>query len=220
VSTRRRDCCLHSNGDVDRWHCSVTPAQRPDVPEPGTRARCTSVTSGHRSKDRRTFPKGEKDRRHIVTVTDCFTTWPQFYTINEESLTTSDDLVTGFTCRLGVPRGPHGHQGRNVKPRPMHEMPGVKHQGTYRPSSLSDGKAKLRHQTAEGRFWKTVSCIRSVGTRSYPSCCCHIQNQPAGTVLVAGPRLPCDLLFGAPTDDQSETGCVSDLLDRLHDIHR
>jgi hypothetical protein len=63
------------------------------------------------------FPLSDQGNRYLLIAMDCFTKWPEAYTIpNQEASTAAEALVTNF-CRFGVSRKIHSDQGRNFKSR-------------------------------------------------------------------------------------------------------
>jgi hypothetical protein len=80
-------------------------------------------------------------------------------------------------------------------------------------------------KTVEEHLWKVVASHQwDWDERLHLAYRASTQNTtdftPASLVLGQELRLPCDLLFGAPTDKEGPTtNHVADLVDHLHDIH-
>ena len=61
--------------------------------------------------------------KHIMVVSDYFTTWSEAYAIpNQEAVTVAKKLVEEFVLKLGLPRSTHSDQGQHFESTLFREM--------------------------------------------------------------------------------------------------
>jgi hypothetical protein len=162
---------------------------------------------------------------------DYLTMWPEAYAIpNQEASTVAGALVTIFFCRFGVLWELHSDQGRNFESRLLQEVSsclGVS-ETHHAPAPAVGQYDGALHQNGRGspmkggriapeRLGRKIAhhppSLQVIHSR-------HYRLAPASLIFVRDLGLPCDLLFGAPPDNERPTiDHAAYLVDHLHDIH-
>ena len=142
----------------------------------------------------------------------------------------ADTLVTHFFCRFGVPIELHSDQGRNFESRLMQGvLERLRVNKTRTPlHPPSHGMVERYVHTIKEHLRKVVSTHQRDWDERLPifllayRASTHETTRvtPANMVFGRELRLPCNLMFGAPPDqEQSRMDYTADLVERLHNIH-
>jgi hypothetical protein len=145
---------------------------------------------------------------------DYFMKWLEACTIpNQEASTVEETLVTNYYCRFIVPQELHSDQGRNFESCLIQEVLqclGVSKMCTTPLHPQSDGMVKCYIKTVEEnlrkvitshqRDWNTRLPIFLFAYKAYSHDTMGLTQ--ASIVFGRELRLSCDLLFGAPPDNE------------------
>jgi transposase InsO family protein len=157
------------------------------------------------------------------------TKWLEVYTIpNQEASTVAEALVAKFFWRFGIPQELHSDQGCNFAFHLLQEVLqclGVSKMCTTPLHPQSDGIVECYINRIEEHLWKVIMSHQRDWDERLPLFLLAYRTSthnttgltPASLVFGRELQLPCDLLFGVPSDkERPTTDYAADLVDHLH----
>lgn len=237
TKVRERFYWLHCREDVQDWcrKCTTCAA----VKGPQTRSRGSLRLYNVGAPWERIavdvagpFPVTDSGNKYFMVVMDYFTKWPEVFAIpNQEATTVASKLVEEVICRFGVPLEIHSDQGRNFESqvfKEVCEILGMHKTRTTAYHPQSDGMVERFNQTIERHLAKLVDTHQKDWDKRIPlfllsyRTAVHesTKTTPAYVNFGRELRLPVDLLTGGPPNEpQSVQDYVSDLRERMQDVH-
>ena len=179
------------------------------------------------------LPETEQQNKYLLIVADYFTKWTEAFPIRDQEATTvADIMVKEIVSHYGVPLVLHSDQGRNFESTVFAEMCrllGIEKTRTTPLHPQSDGMVERFNRTLEAQLAKFVS----ENQRDWDH---HLQllmmayrtsvhdttgETPAMMMMGRNLRLPIDLFFGRPCDEQPvhKSDYARTLLDRLEKVY-
>lgn len=162
------------------------------------------------------FPVSSSGNRYIVVVIDYFTKWPEAFAVpNQEAATVARVLVDEFFSRFGLPNELHSDQGRNFESKLFQECCQLLNITKTRTTPLhpeSDGMVERFNRTLVQEMAKRCRHGQDDWDQHIPTILMSYRSavhevtgySPAELMLGRGMRLPLDLLFERPPDDQGD----------------
>ncbi|GBN37554.1 Retrovirus-related Pol polyprotein from transposon 297 [Araneus ventricosus] len=178
------------------------------------------------------LPVTTKGNRYVLVLMDYFTKWPEAIPIpDQEASTVAEELVRAWISRYGVPMILHSDQGTNFNSTLFTELCkllGILKTRTTALHPESDGMVERFHRTILNHLslfvsknqtdWDTHLPLFLLAYRSadHESTGCTPADMLFGRTL----RLPCDILFGRPSDTPSSPNeYLNNLEARLESVH-
>ncbi|GFS55317.1 retrovirus-related Pol polyprotein from transposon 412 [Trichonephila clavipes] len=163
---------------------------------------------------------------------DYFTKWPEVYPIpDQESPTVAEAVVQHWISRYGVPLQLHSDQGRNFVSAVLKgvcELLGIDKTKTTPLHPQSDGMVERFNRTILNNLSLMVSKNQQDWDQKVPLFLLAYRSavhettgySPSQMLFGRDLRLPCDLLFGRPSDTPSSPEeYVQNLQARFEDVH-
>jgi len=179
------------------------------------------------------LPRTIKGNRYILVIMDYFTKWPEAIPIpDQEASTVAEELVQNWVSRFGVPMILHTDQGTNFNSALFGELCRLLRIQKTRTTALhpqSDGMVERFNRTLLNHLSIFVSKNQTDWDMHLPMLllayrsAVHeaIKLSPSEMMFGRSLRLPCDLLFGRPSDTPSSPEqYVRDLESRLESVHQ
>ena len=163
------------------------------------------------------LPTSTQGNKYVLIATDYFTKWPEAYPIpNQEAVTVARCLVNQFFSRFGVPLELHSDQGRNFESALFQELCkflGVRKTRTTPLHPQSDGMVERMNRTLEAQLAKFVEEHHTDWDHYIPLLMMAYRSAvhdstkctPAELMLGRNLRLPADLVFGWPPQENVVT---------------
>jgi hypothetical protein len=102
-----------------------------------------------------TFPHNQKRNQYLCIVIDCFSKWPEVYTIpSQETSMIAGVLVISFFCHFEVPRELYKDQGWNFKSQLMQEV--LQCLGIYKTHAQLCIRSQMACRNAVLRQWSSI----------------------------------------------------------------
>lgn len=237
AKVRERFYWVHCREDVEKWcrMCATCGASK----GPTTRSRGHMKQYNVGAPFERIaidvagpFPQTEDGNKYVLVAMDYFSKWPEVYAIpNQEATTVARVLVDNLVCRFGVPLELHSDQGRNFESHVFQELCrllGIHKTRTTALHPQSDGMVERFNRTLEEYLSKVVERHQRDWDRHIPPLLLAYRasihdttgQTPAKIVLGRNLRLPCDLVFGTPSESVSEVnGYVDALRESMLETH-
>lgn len=180
------------------------------------------------------LPTSEAGNKFILVVMDYFTKWPEAYPLPDQgAVTVARVLVQELVCRFGVPLRLHSDQGRNFEAEVFSEMCnllGIKKTRTTPLHPQSDGMVERYNRTLKTQLTLFVDdhqrdwdCYVPLLLMAYRSAV-HESTRCTPAKLVFGRelRLPVDLVYGRPPEEQQRpvTEFVQNLVNVTEEVHK
>jgi hypothetical protein len=183
------------------------------------------------------LPVSENGNRYLLVTMDYFSKWPEVYPIpNQEARTVANALVREFFCRFAIPKELHSDQGRNFESNLLKEVCailGIRKTRTTPYHPQSDGMVERFNRTLAAQLSLFInenqtdwdehlsSVLLAYRTAVHKS----TGQTPAKLMMGHELRLPVDLIFGRPPDENTECEtdygkALSDSLERAHQFAR
>jgi len=178
------------------------------------------------------LPRTDKGSRYILVIMDYFTKWPEALPIpDQEAATVAEEFVKHWVSRFGVPLLLHSDQGTKFNSSLFQELCRLLGTQKTRTSPLhpqSDGMVErfnrtiLNHLLFVSRNQNDWDMHLPMFLLAYRSATHEATGwTPSEMLFGRSPRLPCDLLFGKPSDAPSSPNqYINDLEARLESVHR
>lgn len=172
------------------------------------------------------FPESNKGNKYILVAMDYFTKWPEVFALpNQEATTVAETLVDNVFSRFGVPLELHSDQGRNFESNVFKKICtilGIKKTRTTPLHPQSDGMVERFNKTIEEHLTKVVEKHQRDWDEHLPLFLMAYRSAvhnttgltPARILFGKELRLPCDLKFGSPENEQMD---VEDYAYRLRE---
>ncbi|GBM74824.1 Transposon Ty3-I Gag-Pol polyprotein [Araneus ventricosus] len=178
------------------------------------------------------LPVTAKGNRYVLVLMDYFTKWPEAIPIpDQEASTVAEELVRAWISRYGVPMILHSDQGTNFNSALFTELCkllGILKTRTTALHPESDGMVERFNRTILNHLslfvsknqtdWDTHLPLFLLAYRSadHEATGCTPADMLFGRTL----RLPCDILFGRPSDTPSSPNeYLNNLEARLESVH-
>lgn len=178
------------------------------------------------------FPVTDNGNKYIMIIADYFTKWTEAFAIpNQEAETVANEFVYNWVCRFGVPLELHSDQGRNFESQIFKEMCRVLKINKTRTTPLhpqSDGMVERFNRTLEQALSKTVDSNQNNWDQAIQPFMLAYRSAvhdttsftPFRMLIGREARLPCDLEFGIPEQEQTTVGDYAyKLRHQLQEIH-
>ncbi|RYA68429.1 hypothetical protein DD592_26820, partial [Enterobacter cloacae complex sp. 2DZ2F20B] len=162
------------------------------------------------------FPVTNDGNKFILVASDYFSKWPDAYAIpNQEAVTVAKVLVDNWISRFGVPLELHSDQGRNFESNVFQrvmQLLGIRKTRTTPLHPQSDGMVERFNRTMEQHLSKVVEEHQRDWDQHLPlfllvyRAAIHdtTGQTPAHVVFGKELRLPCELVFGLPSEEPME----------------
>ncbi|GBM79542.1 Retrovirus-related Pol polyprotein from transposon 412 [Araneus ventricosus] len=178
------------------------------------------------------LPVTTKGNRYVLVLMDYFTKWPEAIPIpDQEASTVAEELVRAWISRYGVPKILHSDQGTNFNSALFTELCkllGILKARTTALHPEYDGMVERFNRTILNHLslfvsknqtdWDTHLPLFLLAYRSadHEATGCTPADMLFGRTL----RLPCDILFGRPSDTPSSPNeYLNNLEARLESVH-
>uniref|UniRef100_A0A1B0D850 RNA-directed DNA polymerase n=1 Tax=Phlebotomus papatasi TaxID=29031 RepID=A0A1B0D850_PHLPP len=178
------------------------------------------------------LPRTPRGSKYVLVVMDYFTKWPELLAIPDQStVTVADALVDQVITRFGVPCEIHSDQGRNFESEVMAEVfkiLGTEHTRTTPLRPQSDGMVERANRTILQFLSKFVDDNQEDWDRMLPMFGMAYRSAvheasgftPAMMTLGHEIRLPVDLKFGRPMEQEEPHEYVENLRRRMDAVHQ
>ena len=176
------------------------------------------------------LPETEDGNKYLLIAMDYFTKWPEAYPLpNQEATTVANALAQQFICRFGVPLEIHSDQGRNFESTLFSEMCrllGIKKTRTTPLHPQSDGMVERFNRTILAQLSTFVEQHQRDWDQHIPMLLMAYQSAvhnstrytPARLMLGRDLRLPVDLLYGRPEEEQHTTEYAETLQETMERV--
>ncbi|GFW27160.1 hypothetical protein TNCV_93861 [Trichonephila clavipes] len=178
------------------------------------------------------LPRTASGNKYLLVVMDYFTKWPEVYPIpDQEAPTVAEAVVQHWISRYGVPLQLHSDQGRNFVSAVLKgvcELLGIDKTKTTPLRPQSDGMVERFNRTILNNLSLMVSKNQQDWDQKVPLFLLAYRSavheitgySPSQMLFGRDLRLPCDLLFGRPSDTSSSPEeYVQNLQARFEDVH-
>ncbi len=177
------------------------------------------------------LPETENGNKYLLITMDYFTKWPEAYPLpNQEASTVADVLVKEFICRFGVPLEIHSDQGRNFESKLFAEicrLLGMKKTRTTPLHPQSDGMVERFNRTLLAQLSKFVDHNQRDWDRHVPMLLMAYRSaehdstkcSPARLMIGRDLRLPIDLLYSRPEEEQHTSQYAEALQERMERVN-
>ena len=178
------------------------------------------------------FPETDKGNRYILVAMDYFSKWPEVFALpNQEAVTVAEALVDNVFSRFGIPLELHSDQGRNFESKlfqKLCDLLGIHKTRTTALHPQSDGMVERFNKTIEEHLSKVVDQHQKDWDLYLPTFLMAYRSAvhdttgltPAMVLFGRELRLPCDLAFGTPNNEEvTVTDYVDELKVKLLDVH-
>ncbi|GBM15589.1 Transposon Ty3-I Gag-Pol polyprotein [Araneus ventricosus] len=178
------------------------------------------------------LPVTTKGNRYVLVLMDYFTKWPEAIPIpDQEASTVAEELVRAWISRYGVPMILHSDQGTNFNSALFTELCkllGILKTRTTALQPESDGMVERFNRTILNHLSLFVSKNQTDCDTHLPLFLLAYKSAdheasgctPADMLFGRTLRLPCDILFGRPSDTPSSPNeYLNNLEARLESVH-
>ncbi|GBM75960.1 Retrovirus-related Pol polyprotein from transposon 412 [Araneus ventricosus] len=178
------------------------------------------------------FPVTTKGNRYVLVLMDYFTKWPEAIPIpDQEAATVAEELVRSWISRYGVPMILHLDQGTNFNSAlftKLCELLGILKTRTTALHPESDGMVERFNRTILNHLSLFVSRNQTDWDTHLPLFLLVYRSAehevtgltPAEMLFGRTLRLPCDILFGRPSETPSSPNeYMKNLEARLESVH-
>lgn len=178
------------------------------------------------------LPRTSNGNKYLLVIMDYFSKWPEVVpTSDQEATTVAGALVDNWVSRFGVPLILHSDQGTNFNSmlfKELCKLLGIQKTRTTALHPQSDGMVERFNRTILNHLSMFVSKNQTDWDAHIPMFLLAYRSAvheatgwtPSEMLLGKSLRLPCDLMFGRPSDAPSSPDqYVRDLETRLEKIH-
>ncbi|GBL81190.1 Retrovirus-related Pol polyprotein from transposon 412 [Araneus ventricosus] len=178
------------------------------------------------------LPVTTKGNRYVLVLMDYFTKWPEAIPIpDQEASIVAEELVRAWISRYGVPMILHSDQGTNFNSALFTELCkllGILKTRTMALHPESDGMVERFNRTILNHLYLFVSKNQTDWDTHLPLFLLAYRSAdheatgctPADMLFGRTLRLPCDILFGRPSDTPSSPNeYLNNLEARLESVH-